>query len=86
MASSRRSDWMTARDEYLEPLDERFPNHPYREQTRKWRDKILLDDAESRAKVLTSGLKISLTEPANQCRAAVRDRQRAGGRGIQPRR
>jgi len=65
MASSRRADWVTARDECLKPLDERFPTNPYHEQTRKWRDKILLDEAESRAKVLTSGLKISMAEPAN---------------------
>ena len=56
----------TARDDYLDPLDKRFPNNPYREQTRKWRDKILLDDAEGRARILTSGVKIrDSTEPAN---------------------
>jgi eukaryotic-like serine/threonine-protein kinase len=65
MASSRRADWMTARDDYIKPLDEGFPDHPYREQTRKWLDKILLDDAENRAKVLTSGLKIRMSEPSN---------------------
>ena len=48
MASRSRADWRTARDEYIKPLDDRFPNHPYREQTREWRDKILLEDAESR--------------------------------------
>ena len=42
---------------------ERFPDNPYREQTRKWRDKILLDEAESRGRNLTSGLDISLTRP-----------------------
>jgi serine/threonine-protein kinase len=65
MASSRRADWVTARDEFLKPLDDRFPTHPYREQTQKWRDKILLDEAEGRAKVLGSGLKISISEPVN---------------------
>ena len=65
MASSRHADWVTAREEYIKPLDEGFPDHPYREQTRKWRDKILLDDAESRAKILTSGLKIRMSEPSN---------------------
>jgi predicted Ser/Thr protein kinase len=65
MASSRRADWTTARDDYIKPLDEGFPDHPYREQTRKWLDKILLDEAEGRAKVLTSGLKIRMSEPSN---------------------
>jgi serine/threonine-protein kinase len=65
MASSRRADWRTAVEEYINPLDKRFPTHPYREQTRAWRDEILLDDAENRAKVITSGLEISMAKPAN---------------------
>jgi eukaryotic-like serine/threonine-protein kinase len=64
MASSRRSDWRTARDDYMKELDERFPDHPYREKLREWRDKILLEDAENRGANLTSGLNISLTKPA----------------------
>ena len=63
MASSRRADRNTALEEYIKPLDERFSDHPYREQTQKWRDQILLEDAESRGKNLTSGLDISLTPP-----------------------
>ena len=63
MASSRRTDWLTALDDYIKPLEERFPDNPYREQTRKWRDKILVDEAESRGRNLTSGLDISLTRP-----------------------
>jgi hypothetical protein len=52
MASSEASDWLRARDDYLQPLDERFPDHPYRETTEAWRDKIDLRDAERRAVVL----------------------------------
>ncbi len=65
MASTRRSDWKTARDEYIQDLDDRFPDHPYQQQTREWRDKILLEDAESRGNNLVSGLNISLTQPSN---------------------
>jgi serine/threonine-protein kinase len=65
MASSRRADRMTALEEYIKPLDDRFGDHPYREQTRKWKDEILLEEAESRGKALTSGLDISLTRPVN---------------------
>jgi serine/threonine protein kinase len=65
MASTRRSDWLTARDEYIEQLDTRFPNHPYREQTQKWRDKILLEEAEGRATVLSSPVKSRINRPAN---------------------
>ncbi|MFO0890696.1 MAG: serine/threonine-protein kinase [Isosphaeraceae bacterium] len=64
MASKRRSDWLTARDEYFDPLEKRFPDHPYKEQVRKWRDHIVLEDARSRAEVLSSRLKV-LSEPQN---------------------
>ena len=64
MASSRRSDWRTAREDYMKELDERFPDHPYRDKLREWRDKILLEDAENRGANLASGLNISLTKPS----------------------
>jgi eukaryotic-like serine/threonine-protein kinase len=63
MASSKHSDWVTARDEYLEPLDRRFPSNPYRQQTAQWRDKILLYEADSRAEILASPARTKLTEP-----------------------
>ena len=46
MASSHRSDWLTAREEYLDTLDHKYPDHPYKEQVRKWRDQVLLDEVE----------------------------------------
>lgn len=63
MSSSSRGDWITARDEYIEPLDRRFPNHPYREETRSWRDRILLEAAKGRARPLESPVRTTLTEP-----------------------
>jgi serine/threonine-protein kinase len=65
MASEKRSDRLTARDEYLDALDRRFPDHPYKEQTQKWRDRIWLEEAEGRAKTLSSPVKNPLTEPQN---------------------
>jgi hypothetical protein len=65
MASSSPSDWKRARDEYITELDNRFPNHPHQEQIRGWRDKILLEEAESRAGVISSGLDIVITRPKN---------------------
>ena len=38
MASQDSLDWIRAREEYLDPLDRRFPEHPYKEQTEAWRD------------------------------------------------
>ncbi len=63
MASTSRGDWRTALDEYINPLDERFPDHPYREQTRAWRDKIMLEEVEGRASILASKVKTSFSEP-----------------------
>jgi len=65
MASPSRHDWLTARDDYLDVLDSRFPSHRFREQTQKWRDKIMLDEAEGRATVLSSSAKSKLNQPAN---------------------
>jgi eukaryotic-like serine/threonine-protein kinase len=63
MASTHRSDWVNARDEYLEPLDRRFPNNPYREQSARWRDKILLDEADSRSVYLAADRVTPINEP-----------------------
>jgi predicted Ser/Thr protein kinase len=63
MASTSRSDWRTALDDYIKPLDERFPDHPYREKTRAWRDQIMLEEVEGRATILASKAKSSFSEP-----------------------
>jgi eukaryotic-like serine/threonine-protein kinase len=65
MASENRADWNRALEEYIDPLDTRYKDHPYHEQTRAWRDKILLHEAEGRAKFLTSGVKTSYSEPGD---------------------
>jgi serine/threonine-protein kinase len=65
MESTKRHDWLTALEEYIEPLDKRFPNHPHRDQTAAWRDQIKLDEAESRSRIITSPIKTPLNEPAN---------------------
>jgi eukaryotic-like serine/threonine-protein kinase len=57
MASDKRDDWLSAIN-YLDQLDERFPQHPYREKTEVWRDKIDLNGAERRANILE---KVNLT-------------------------
>ncbi|MEJ7636858.1 MAG: serine/threonine-protein kinase [Singulisphaera sp.] len=66
MASKDRHVWRDARDNYIDPLDRRFPRHRYRETTRAWRDRILTNEAEERAKVLASPLGIKLTEPKDE--------------------
>jgi serine/threonine-protein kinase len=66
MASKRRSDWITALDEYLEPIERRFPNNPYHDQIDKLRDRILLDEAEGRSLLLDGGGRSRLNEPNTQ--------------------
>jgi len=51
MTSNDPLNWQLARD-WLDKLDEGYPQHPYREQTEVWRDKIDLRDAERRSAVL----------------------------------
>ncbi|MHB1558924.1 MAG: protein kinase domain-containing protein [Isosphaeraceae bacterium] len=72
MASTHRHDWMRAKDEYIDPLDRRFPRHPYREQTARWRDKILLNDAESRAVFLVGERLTPINEPKNNAEQLFR--------------
>jgi serine/threonine-protein kinase len=66
MASDQRHDWVEARDEYLEPLDRRFPDNPYRDKTQPWRDKLALFDTESRARILDSPVPTSYNAPKNK--------------------
>lgn len=63
MASKRRHDWIEARDSYIEPLDRRFPDNRYRQTTQAWRDRIILDEAQGRARMLDSPVQTWLSEP-----------------------
>ncbi|WP_169976886.1 serine/threonine-protein kinase [Tautonia rosea] len=54
MQSDSRPDWKRAFSEAVEPIERRFPDHPYGEQFAEWRDRIALDEAEGRAVQLAS--------------------------------
>ena len=49
---------------FLDPLDKNHPAHPYKEQVQKWRDQILLEEAERRAPNFKSSVK-EFREPQN---------------------
>ncbi|WP_406696904.1 serine/threonine-protein kinase [Singulisphaera sp. Ch08] len=70
MASEKLSDWMTARDDYLNPLDQRFKQNPYLKTTRGWRDRIELQMADNRAKILESPVPTRFNEPKNATEGA----------------
>lgn len=52
MASEKPEDWRVARDSYLEELESRYPDHPYKDQTEPFHDKLLLHNTERRADVI----------------------------------
>jgi serine/threonine-protein kinase len=63
MDSKKSSDWNLALRRYIEPLDQRFPDNPYKAETRAWRDRILVEQAERRALVLDSPVRSHFNEP-----------------------
>ena len=66
MDSKSSSDWSLALRNYIEPLEHRFPNHPYKSETRVWRDRILLEQAERRAPLLDSPVRSHFNEPKTE--------------------
>jgi hypothetical protein len=62
MASNSPAEWTLAEEHYLKELTRRFPTYKT-EQIRKWRDKIALERASSRAKILESPNFARLGEP-----------------------
>jgi eukaryotic-like serine/threonine-protein kinase len=69
MASPEASDWILAQEHYLDPLDSRFPKHPYREKTEAWRDRIALRDAERRARLLEQVNLVNASQPKGDAEA-----------------
>ncbi|WP_435022093.1 serine/threonine protein kinase [Tundrisphaera sp. TA3] len=66
MASAEPSDWVRARDEYLAPLDARFPKHAHREEVDGWLDRIDLHQVKRRAEVLERPVLLALTKPKTE--------------------
>ena len=73
MASDKYLDWSAALDDYIDPLDARFPTHPYRTETEAWRDRIALAAAERRAIVLESPARTALSRPNTEIETAFAD-------------
>jgi len=69
MASADPLDWLRARDEYLAPLDRRFPHHAYKAQTEAWLDRIDLRDADRRAENLEKTNLAAFSKPKNEAEA-----------------
>ncbi|WP_435006365.1 serine/threonine protein kinase [Tundrisphaera lichenicola] len=69
MASDDPLDWVRARDEYLDPLETRFPLHAYKEQTEAWRDRLDLRDIQRRAEILEKPNLAAFSKPKNEAEA-----------------
>ena len=65
MATEERHKWAEALSEYVDPLDRRFPNNPYKATTRGWRDRVAVAEVAGRARMLESPLNTKLNQPQN---------------------
>ncbi len=65
MASDDRHDWGTAIKDYVDPLDRRFPDNPYKEKTRGWRDQLVYAEAVGRVRMLQSPINTKLNQPVD---------------------
>lgn len=63
MASKDRHDWITATEDYLDPLDRNYPNNPYRETTKGWRDRLALSRAKTRSTFLETDHVAPINKP-----------------------
>jgi serine/threonine-protein kinase len=70
MAGKSRTDWLLARRDYIDELERRYPDHPYKADVRQWLDRILLDQAQSRSRYLENPNLTAVTEPKNEAEAA----------------
>ena len=69
MATGERHKWAEAIETYVDPLDRRFPENPYKATTRGWRDKIALDRVEGRTRMLQSPVNTRLNQPNDRLEA-----------------
>jgi serine/threonine protein kinase len=70
MAGRTREEWILAKQNYIDELERRFPNHPYKQDVREWLDKILLNQAQNRTRFLESPNLTAVTQPKNEAEAA----------------
>ena len=70
MASDSAVDWKDARDRFIVPLRERFPESPHIAETELWLDQIAMHDAERQAMFRERAGKDPLTEAERLFREA----------------
>jgi len=55
MESESPADWHYAERKFLEPLERRFPDHPYQDQVEAWKDRMAVEEVQGRADALMAG-------------------------------
>ena len=69
MASSDQSDWIRAREQYIDPLDSRFPQHAHHDETEAWRDRLDLREVTRRAEILEKPNLAAFSKPKTEAEA-----------------
>ncbi len=69
MASADPLDWIRAREDYIDPLDRRFPRHLFKAETEAWRDRIDLRETSRRAEILEKPNLAAFSRPKNEAEA-----------------
>ena len=69
MASADPLEWVRAREKYLDPLDRDYPQHPFKEKTEAWRDRIDLRDVKRRAEILEKPNLGAFSKPKDEAEA-----------------
>ena len=69
MESSDQTDWIKAREQYIEPLDRRFPKHTHHDETEAWRDKLDLREVTRRAEILEKPNLAAFSKPKTEAEA-----------------
>lgn len=83
MAKSGRGDWVLAKQQYIDELERRFPDHPYQAEVQGWKDRILLEQAKGRARFLENPNALALSEAKGDAEAAYQRTYRAATKDLE---
>jgi serine/threonine-protein kinase len=81
-AGKTRADWVLAERTYIDELERRYPNHPYQKEVRAWKDRVLIDQAESRARFLENPNLLAVSKTRNEVEAAYQEAYRSTVKAI----
>ena len=78
MASSDYADWNQALSRYIKPMEAKFPDHSFKDDTRQWKLKFYAVQAQRRAEILDKSTIAALARPEGPSETLyVKSRNRA---------